>query len=107
MNQRRDFLKKSAMFAAGGILAPTAVPASASGELLTAQEAPVQLKSAETNPLALTFHRLAVRRIWACIAPLPQGYPYRYVLLTMDRHNFPGITGRQWSYGALYFYGAI
>lgn len=45
-------------------------------------------------------------RIWASVVPLPQGYPYRYILLTMDRPNFPGITERNWSYGALYFYGA-
>jgi hypothetical protein len=45
-------------------------------------------------------------RIWASVAPLPEGYPYRYVLLTMDRPNFPGVTGANWSYGALYFYGA-
>ncbi|MDR3261269.1 MAG: hypothetical protein LBT78_05480 [Tannerella sp.] len=45
-------------------------------------------------------------RIWANVVPLPEGYPYRYVLLTMDRANFPGITKPTWSYGALYYYGA-
>jgi hypothetical protein len=45
-------------------------------------------------------------RIWAQVVHLPEGYPYSYVLLTMDRPNFPGITSRTWSYGALYFYGA-
>ncbi len=45
-------------------------------------------------------------RVWASIVPLPAGYPYRYVLLTMDRANFPQIKGANWSYGALYFYGA-
>jgi hypothetical protein len=45
-------------------------------------------------------------RVWASIVPLPDGFPYRYVLLTMDRPNFPGIKGANWSYGALYFYGA-
>jgi hypothetical protein len=45
-------------------------------------------------------------RIWAQVVPLPEGYPYRYVLLTMDRPNFRGITRPTWSYGALYFYGA-
>lgn len=45
-------------------------------------------------------------RVWASIVPLPDGYPYKYVLLTMDRPNFPGIKGSNWSYGALYFYGA-
>lgn len=45
-------------------------------------------------------------RIWASVVPLPEGYPHRYVLLTMDRPNFPDIKGSNWSYGALYFYGA-
>jgi hypothetical protein len=45
-------------------------------------------------------------RIWAQIVPLPEGYPHRYVLLTMDRPNFPDIKGPTWSYGAMYFYGA-
>lgn len=45
-------------------------------------------------------------RVWASIVPLPEGFPYRYVLLTMDRPNFPGIQGANWSYGALYYYGA-
>lgn len=45
-------------------------------------------------------------RVWASIVPLPEGYPYRYVLLTMDRPNFPGTPNPNWSYGALYFYGA-
>ncbi|MDR1723325.1 MAG: hypothetical protein LBR84_05210 [Tannerella sp.] len=45
-------------------------------------------------------------RVWAQVVELPEGYPYRYVLLTMDRPNFPGITKQTWSYGAIYFYGA-
>lgn len=45
-------------------------------------------------------------RIWASVVPLPEGYPYRYILLTMDRPNFPEVKGPNWSYGALYFYGA-
>lgn len=46
------------------------------------------------------------QRVWASLAPLPDGYPYRYVLLTMDRPNFPDTPSPNWSYGALYFYGA-
>lgn len=46
------------------------------------------------------------KRVWASLVPLPEGYPYRYVLLTMDRPNFPGTPNPNWSYGALYFYGA-
>jgi hypothetical protein len=45
-------------------------------------------------------------RIWASVVPLPEGWPYRYILLTMDRPNFPGITVHNWSYGALYLFGA-
>lgn len=43
-------------------------------------------------------------RVWANLVPLPQGYMSRYVLLTMDRFNYPGITGPNWSYGAVYLY---
>lgn len=46
------------------------------------------------------------QRVWASLVPLPDGYPYKYVLLTMDRPNFPGTPSPNWSYGALYFYGA-
>lgn len=45
-------------------------------------------------------------RIWANIISLPAGFPYRYMLLTMDRPNFPDVKGSNWSYGALYLYGA-
>jgi hypothetical protein len=45
-------------------------------------------------------------RVWAGIVPLPEGYPHRYVLLTMDRANFTGVKPPTWSYGALYLYGA-
>lgn len=43
-------------------------------------------------------------RVWTNVVPLPQGYPARFVALTMDRFNYPGITGPNWSYGALYLY---
>ena len=45
-------------------------------------------------------------RIWASVVPLPEGYPYRYILLTMDRANFPNVQDKNWSYGALYLYGS-
>ncbi len=45
-------------------------------------------------------------RVWAGVVPLPDGYPHRYVLLTMDRAKFPHVKAPTWSYGALYFYGA-
>lgn len=45
-------------------------------------------------------------RVWPCVAELPDGYPFRYVMLTMDRANFPGMPKPNWTYGALCFYGA-
>jgi len=43
-------------------------------------------------------------RVWVNLVPLPEGYPSRYLLLMMDRFNFPAIKGPNWSYGALYLY---
>jgi hypothetical protein len=43
-------------------------------------------------------------RVWPNIVQLPEGYPFRYVALMMDRFNFPGMKGPHWSYGALYLY---
>ena len=45
-------------------------------------------------------------RIWPNIIPLPAGYPARYVALMMDRLNFPGMKGANWTYGAMYMYQA-
>ncbi|MGN0853303.1 MAG: hypothetical protein ACI4Q3_07995 [Kiritimatiellia bacterium] len=45
-------------------------------------------------------------RVWPCVAELPEGYPFRFVLLTMDRANFPGMPRPNWTYGGLCFYGA-
>jgi len=45
-------------------------------------------------------------RVWPCVAELPDGYPFRYILLTMDRANFPGMPNPSWTYGALCLYGA-
>lgn len=45
-------------------------------------------------------------RIFTAFAEAPEGSPYRYILLTMDRQNFPGIPMPNWTYGAMYFYGA-
>lgn len=45
-------------------------------------------------------------RVWPNIVPLPAGYPARYVALTMDRLNYPGIEGPNWTYGAMYLYHA-
>jgi len=45
-------------------------------------------------------------RVWGNVFPLPAGYPARYAVLTMDRLNFPGVHGPNWTYGALYLYHA-
>jgi hypothetical protein len=45
-------------------------------------------------------------RTWPNLFPLPAGFPHRYMMLTMDRPNFPGVKGKNWSYGALYLFGA-
>lgn len=45
-------------------------------------------------------------RVWPNIVQLPKGYATRYVALMMDRHNYPGISGPNWTYGALYLYHA-
>ena len=43
-------------------------------------------------------------RIWPNVVQLPEGYPFKYVALMMDRLNYPGIKGPNWTYGALYLY---
>ena len=43
-------------------------------------------------------------RVWPNIFKAPEGHPYPYLALMMDRANFPGLGG--WTYGALYLYGA-
>ena len=45
-------------------------------------------------------------RIFTAFAELAEGWPYRYIVLTMDRRNFPGMPDTNWTYGAMYFYGA-
>ncbi len=45
-------------------------------------------------------------RVFMAFAELPDGYPFRYVMLTMDRKNFPGMPDPNWTYGGMYFYGA-
>lgn len=43
-------------------------------------------------------------RVWPNVVEMPEGYPARYLALMMDRFNFPGIQGNNWTYGALYLY---
>lgn len=45
-------------------------------------------------------------RIFMAFAELPTGSPFRYIMLTMDRKNFPGMPSPNWTYGGMYFYGA-
>jgi hypothetical protein len=43
-------------------------------------------------------------RVWPNVVQLPEGYPFRYVALMMDRFNYPGLESPNWTYGALYLY---
>ncbi|EDM34957.1 hypothetical protein PBAL39_00455 [Pedobacter sp. BAL39] len=43
-------------------------------------------------------------RVWPNVVQLPEGYPFRFAALMMDRYNYPGLQGPNWSYGALYLY---
>ena len=45
-------------------------------------------------------------RVWPCVAELPDGFPFRYLMLSMDRANFPGMPKPNWTYGGLVLYGA-
>ena len=51
-------------------------------------------------------HECPNGRIFMAFAETPPGNPYRYILLTMDRENFAGMPMPNWTYGAMYFYGA-
>ena len=43
-------------------------------------------------------------RGWPTFIELPEGYPHKYLLLTMDRENFPGVPKPNWTYGGLHLY---
>jgi len=43
-------------------------------------------------------------RVWPNVVQLPDGYPFKYIALMMDRFNYPGMQGPNWTYGALYLY---
>ena len=45
-------------------------------------------------------------RIFTAFAEMPESFPYRYIMLTMDRQNFPGMPKPNWTYGGMYLYGA-
>lgn len=46
-------------------------------------------------------------RGWPSFVEVPEGLPYRYLLLTMDRINFPTIPTPNWTYGGLSVYVGI
>jgi hypothetical protein len=46
-------------------------------------------------------------RVWPNVVELPDGYPFKYVALMMDRFNYPGMKGPNWTYGALYLYHGV
>ncbi|AKP50601.1 hypothetical protein [Cyclobacterium amurskyense] len=50
------------------------------------------------------WDKLSGTRVWPNVVQLPEGYPFRYVALMMDRINYPGMAGPNWTYGALYLY---
>lgn len=43
-------------------------------------------------------------RVWPNVVQMPDGYPFRYIALMMDRFNYPGVKGPNWTYGAIYLY---
>ena len=45
-------------------------------------------------------------RVFTAWAETPEGCPWRHVMLTMDRQNFPGMPLPNWTYGGIRFYGA-
>ena len=67
------------------------------------------LKDAGTLQMDLPpWDENAGTRVWPNVVQLPEGYPYPIVALMMDRYNYPGVEGPNWTYGALYLYhGAV
>ena len=45
-------------------------------------------------------------RVFTAWAETPEGCPWRYVMLTMDRRNCPGMPDPNWTYGGIRFYVA-
>ncbi len=64
-----------------------------------------ELKEAGTLKMDLPpWNGTSRTRVWPNVVQLPEGYPFRYVALMMDRFNYPDLKGPHWSYGALYLY---
>lgn len=63
------------------------------------------LKEAGTLKMYLPpWDETANTRVWPNVVQMPEGYPFRFVSLMMDRFNYPGIKGPNWTYGAIYLY---
>jgi hypothetical protein len=63
------------------------------------------LKEAGTLKVDLPpWNETSGSRVWPNVIQLPQGYPFKYIALMMDRFNYPGIQGQNWTYGTLYLY---
>ena len=63
------------------------------------------LKEAGTHKMDLPpWYETSGTRVWPNVVQLPDVYPYKYVSLMMDRFNYPGMQGPNWTYGALYLY---
>jgi len=63
------------------------------------------LKEAGTLKMDLPpWNETSGTRVWPNVVQLPDGYPFKYVSLMMDRFNYPGMKGPNWTYGALYLY---
>ena len=56
--------------------------------------------------MALTNDDCPNGRVFTAWAEAPEGCPWRYVMLAMDRQNFPGMPTPNWTYGAIYFFVA-
>ena len=63
------------------------------------------LKEAGTLKMDLPpWNEKSGTRVWPNVVQLPDGYPFKYVALMMDRFNYPSMHGPNWTYGALYLY---
>lgn len=45
-------------------------------------------------------------RVFTAWAKAPEGCPWRYIMITMDRQNFPGMPTPNWTYGGIRLYVA-
>ncbi|WP_119080668.1 hypothetical protein [Chitinophaga alhagiae] len=63
------------------------------------------LKEAGTLKMDLPpWDDTANTRVWPNVVQMPEGYPFPFVALMMDRFNYPGLKGPNWTYGAIYLY---